>query len=94
MPTSDVVPALASTFDLLGDETRLRIVQALLAADPRPVRFSELRARVGTRDTGRFNYHLSRLRGDLVEKEEAGYVLTSAGRRLDSLLDESLSARR
>lgn len=88
MPTSDAVPALATAFDLLSAETRLRIVRALLAADPQPVRFSELRNRVGTRDTGQFNYHLGRLRGDLVEKSDGGYVLTSAGRRLGSLLDE------
>lgn len=91
MATSDV-PALATTFDLLGDETRLRIVRALAAADPEPRRFSDLRARVGTADTGRFNYHLNRLRGDLVEKTDEGYVLTPAGRRLAGVVTGSLPA--
>lgn len=89
MPTSEVDGSLATAFDLLGDETRLRIVEALLDADPEPLRFSEVRDRVGTRDTGRFNYHLNRLRGALVEKGAEGYVLTSAGRRFATLLDES-----
>ena len=82
--------ALASTFELLSDETRLRIVQELAATDSEPVSFSTLCARLEVRDTGRFNYHLGRLRGRLVEKREGGYVLTGDGARLARLLDRSV----
>ena len=83
-------PTLASAFDLLSDETRLRIVRELAAADPDPLAFSALCGRLGVRDTGRFNYHLGRLRGRLVEKREGGYVLTCEGSRLAGLLDGSM----
>lgn len=97
MPTSDGdglagdvdEPTLASTFDLLSDQTRLRIVRELAATDPDPVAFSALCGRLGVRDTGRFNYHLGRLRGRLVEKREEGYVLTPEGSKLVGLLDGS-----
>jgi len=75
----------AATFGLLGDETRVRIVRALAdAADG--LRFSELQSRVGVRDPGRFNYHLEKLRGRLVEKSGETYVLTPAGADVADLL--------
>ncbi|MFT4889487.1 MAG: hypothetical protein ACI9YT_000396 [Halobacteriales archaeon] len=78
------VPALANVFTLLSDETRLRIVfELVLCRSERPtdptLTFSELRSRVGARDAGRFNYHLDKLRGDLVEKADDGYRLTPTG---------------
>lgn len=78
------VPALANVFTLLSDETRLRIVfELVLCRSERPsdptLTFSELRSRVGARDAGRFNYHLDKLRGDLVEKADDGYCLTPTG---------------
>jgi DNA-binding transcriptional ArsR family regulator len=82
--TPDDVPALANVFTLLSDETRLRIVFELVVrrgerpSDP-ALSFSELRSRVGARDAGRFNYHLRKLRGDLVEKVDDGYCLTPTG---------------
>jgi DNA-binding transcriptional ArsR family regulator len=68
-------------FALLSDETRVGIVRELAAAD-RPVRFGRLRERLDCRDSGRFNYHLRRLRGALVEKRDDGYVLTDRGRQV------------
>lgn len=78
------VPALANVFTLLSDETRLRIVfELVLRRSECPTNptlsFSELRSRVGARDAGRFNYHLGKLRGDLVEKGDDGYRLTPTG---------------
>lgn len=75
---------LASVFGLLSDGTRVDIVRALaerrFEESGRPgLSFSELRNRVGARDAGRFNYHLARLRGSLVEKTAEGYLLTDAG---------------
>ena len=81
----------ADLFGLLSDETRVRIVGELYVVhqhrpnDP-TLSFSALVDRVGVTDTGRFNYHLGRLRGTLVEKRENGYALTPAGTRLGSLL--------
>lgn len=78
------VPGLANVFTLLSDETRLRIVFELVLrrgecpADP-TLSFSQLRSRVGAGDAGRFNYHLGRLRGDIVQKVNGGYQLTPTG---------------
>ncbi len=70
-------------FELLGNETRLAILVALWEAyDPfedTSVRFSDLRDRVGTADSGRFNYHLDRLESHFVEAADDGYELTQAG---------------
>jgi len=71
-------------FELLGNETRLAILVALWEAyDPfagdDAVRFSELRERVGTGDSGQFNYHLDRLDGHFVEATDGGYRLREAG---------------
>lgn len=82
-----------TVFALLSDETRVDIVAALAATgttdgeadgddDATGLRFSTLRHRVGVADSGRFNYHLGRLRGTLVERVEERYVLTPTGRRV------------
>jgi hypothetical protein len=46
------------------------------------VRFSELCDRVGTTDSGQFNYHLERLTGQFVESTDDGYRLTATGRHV------------
>ncbi|MFB6268450.1 MAG: winged helix-turn-helix domain-containing protein [Halobacterium sp.] len=82
---SDADPAAA--FDALGDETRVAILRALVEhrrdapTDP-ALSFSELRRRVGASDSGRFNYHLGKLRGRFVENTDDGYELTFAGERM------------
>jgi len=68
-------------FAVLGDETRMAILQALAGADG-PLSFSELRDRVGVEDSGRFNYHLGRLEGHFVGATEDGYRLRQPGRRV------------
>lgn len=85
--------ALATLFDLLSDETRLRIVSALAAyehahPDDPNIRFAALRERVDARDSGRFNYHLRKLDGVLVEKSDAGYRLTTVGRTVVALVSD------
>lgn len=77
---TDVV-ATSEVFGLLSDETRLAIVRELAAADE-PVRFCVLRERVGAADSGRFNYHLGKLRDTLVVRDEDGYRLTPVGTRV------------
>ena len=69
----------AEAFAVVGNETRLRILEALWRAD-RPAAFSDLRRRVGMRDSAQFNYHLDKLVGQFVRKTEDGYEFRQAGR--------------
>lgn len=71
-------------FSLLSDETRLSILIALWEASSpdEAVAFSDLRERVGIRDSGKFNYHLDQLTGQYVHRTDAGYRLTNAGGRI------------
>lgn len=73
----------AEAFSLLGNATRLEIVDLLSdgGVEP-PVPFSELYDRVGLTDSAQFNYHLKKLRPHFVSKTDEGYALTSSGRRL------------
>lgn len=93
MPTPE--PAVAdgggepsTLFALLSDEIRVGIVRELARADG-ALSFSELRSSVGVADSGRFNYHLKRLRGKLVEKTADGYVLTASGVRAAGAVGET-----
>ncbi|WP_435063310.1 DUF7347 domain-containing protein [Halobaculum sp. EA56] len=71
----------ADALSALASEHRIAIIRELAAADG-PLSFSELRGRVGMRDTGRFNYHLGELRGRFVRERDGGYVLGHAGERV------------
>jgi hypothetical protein len=71
----------ADAFAIVGNETRLHILEALWAAD-RPAAFSELRRSVGMRDSAQFNYHLSKLRGQFVRKTDEGYEFRQAGKAI------------
>lgn len=72
----------AQAFALLGDETRVAILEALAGSAEDPPSFATLRERVGVEDSGRFNYHLGKLVGTFVEKTDEGYRLTFAGSRV------------
>lgn len=65
-------------FAALGNETRVHILQALWEADE-SLAYSELKERVGVRNSGQFNYHLDKLIDHFVEKTGAGYNLRVAG---------------
>lgn len=71
--------APAEAFAVVGNETRLAILEALWQLD-RPVAFSDLRREVGMADSAQFNYHLSKLRGQFVKKTDDGYDFRSSGR--------------
>jgi hypothetical protein len=71
-----------AVFGLLGDDSRLRILQALGETPDEPVPFSELHRRSEVDDSGRFNYHLGKLRGTFVRRTDDGYELTYAGRQV------------
>jgi len=68
-------------FAVLGNETRMDILRTLGEADD-PLSFSELRDGVGMRDSGQFSYHLERVVGHFVRKDDDGYALRQAGRRI------------
>lgn len=68
-------------FTVLGDETRLQILQTLGEADG-PLLFSELFDRLDYRDSSNFSYHLEKLVGQFVRKTDDRYALRQAGRRI------------
>jgi citrate synthase len=64
---------------LVTDETRRAILTTLWNADE-PLRFSTLRRRAGISDSGRFNYHLQKLRRRRCVRDTGnGYELTADG---------------
>lgn len=74
--------APAEAFALLGNETRIAILQELWRAPEEPVAFSELRRRVGVEDSAQFNYHLGKLTGHFVARTEDGYRFRYAGEKV------------
>ncbi|WP_336360318.1 ArsR/SmtB family transcription factor [Haladaptatus sp. ZSTT2] len=70
----------AEAFSIIGNETRLEILQVLYEqqAEP-PMTFSELRKRIGMRDGSQFNYHLKKLEGPFIRKTDDGYAIRIAG---------------
>lgn len=68
-------------FEVLGDETRLQILRALGEADG-PLAFSEVFEEIEYDDYSNFGYHLERLVGHFVRKDEAGYELKRPGKRV------------
>jgi len=78
--------SVREAFSVLAHDIRLDILLALLEdwegehTDPRG--YSELMRAVGVEDSGKFNYHLSELRGAYVRQVEDGYVPTAAATAL------------
>lgn len=99
-------PEVSDAFALLADETRLAIILALWAEhephSEEPVSYSQLYNRVDYDDRGNFSYHLGKLVGSFVQKEQdgGGYRLLDPGLKLVRALiagiwraDETLAAR-
>jgi hypothetical protein len=83
-PDPEVV---ADAFDLLSDPIRVRILTTLWEEDRRgPTSYSDLQAGVGVRDSGRFNYHLSKLTDRYLRKTDDGYAMRPAGVHVVDLL--------
>ena len=66
-------------FSILGNETRVAILQALWESEG-PMSFSELRNAVGV-DKGNFNYHLGEL-SHFVRQRDETYELREAGKQV------------
>ncbi len=77
-------------FKLLSDRTRLELLEALWEAhdpaDPSPMRFTDLRERVGADDPGQVHYHLDKLTDHFVRHTEEGYGLRESGKRIVRML--------
>ncbi|WP_435360662.1 DUF7347 domain-containing protein [Haloarchaeobius sp. DFWS5] len=87
-----VPPDTSDALEVLGNEIRMRILRELADTDE-PLAFSELRRRVGVRDTGKFNYHLTRLCEYYVrECHDGGYELGRAGTRVITAADPGRTA--
>lgn len=80
-PEDNTVLSPDEAFSLLGNDTRIRILRVLGEAET-PLSFTELRDRVGIRQGQQFNYHLDKLVGHFIRKNDTGYVLRQAGRRV------------
>jgi len=81
-PDDRTEAAVREAFSLLDHEIRLEILLALLedwhAVYTAPKSYAELMDAVGMRDSGKFNYHLDKLRGVYVRQVEDGYVPTAS----------------
>lgn len=66
---------------VLANDIRIRILRTLAEA-AEPLTFTELRESVGVRDTGKFNYHLTKLCEYFVRETTDGYELGHAGSRI------------
>jgi hypothetical protein len=69
-------------FWLLGEQMRTAILRAVWESSEETNTFSEIRERIGSPDSGKFNYHLNKLVGHFLSKSEGGYRLTQAGREV------------
>lgn len=85
-PTDGDREAVRDALSVLAHDIRLDIVLALLdgwaGVHTEPQSFSELMDAVGVEDSGKFNYHLDRLRGVYVEKVDGKYLPTAAATAL------------
>lgn len=84
----------ADAFSLLGNEHRIRILQALWEVPATPVSFSELYNEVDIDDSAHFNYHLEQLTNHFVRRSEDGYELRKPGEKvLRAVLAGSFNTR-
>lgn len=82
--TEPEVPHPSDVFGDLGNEVRTTVIETLFEASKtrdQPIPFSELFEASSADNTAGFAYHLRQLDGRFVEKSEAGYTLTYAGRK-------------
>lgn len=83
---AELLPAEA--FALLGNGTRIAILQALLeaSAERTPVTFTDLFNRVDLDDSAQFNYHLQKLTDHFVQHAGEGYKFRHPGRKVVSAI--------
>ncbi|ACV12347.1 putative transcriptional regulator, ArsR family [Halorhabdus utahensis DSM 12940] len=76
----------AEVFSILGNDTRVAILQAMLelGADEQPVSFTAIFEQVDMADSANFSYHLEQLTGHFLAQREDGYVFRYPGRKVVS----------
>ncbi|MDG5818396.1 helix-turn-helix domain-containing protein [Natronococcus sp. A-GB7] len=72
----------ADVFETLGSETRIEILEALGNPPGEKMSFTELYKAVEIDDSGNFAYHLNRVLGTFVLKEDEQYLLSHAGEQV------------
>jgi len=83
----------AEAFALVGNETRVTILEALWHTEEQPAQFSTLYEMVETQNSSQFNYHLNQLTGHFIRKTEDGYELRTAGESVvQAVIEGSLTA--
>jgi len=83
----------AEAFALIGDETRVAILEALWQVDEQPTEFTTLYEMTETDNSAQFNYHLNQLTGHFVRKRDDGYELRTAGESvIQAVVDGSFNA--
>ena len=78
----------AEAFTLIGNGTRIAILQALLDANAEntPVSFTDLFERVDMDDSANFNYHLQQLTNHFIKQTGGGYQFRHPGRKVVSAI--------
>ena len=76
----------SEVFTILGNETRVDILHALLelGGDESPVSFTDLFERVDAADSANFSYHLRQLTGHFLRRRDEGYEFRAPGRKVVS----------
>jgi len=94
-PPVEAGPDPEDAFALVGNETRAAILRALGERPHEGVSFSELREAVDPAiDSGQFNYHLSQLTDQFVDRDEDGYTMRAEGLALYRLIRAGTVNRR
>lgn len=92
MDDSDELSQAAEVLSFVGDPIRLGILSTLYDAssfpDPQPrvISYTDLQEAVNVEDSGRFNYHLTKLAGLFVKSVDGGYRLRDPGKEIVRLL--------
>ncbi|WP_226011922.1 DUF7351 domain-containing protein [Halomicrobium salinisoli] len=83
-------------FALFGHDLRVAMLLELADAEGRSLSFSELRERVGERDSGKFNYHLKKLVGRFVghDDERDEYRLLYPGHHVIDVVQSGVYTER
>lgn len=78
----------AEAFALIGNDTRIGILQALLDANAKekPVTFTCLFERVEMQDSANFNYHLQQLTDHFIKPTDHGYEFRHPGQKVVSAI--------
>lgn len=84
----EFVEAHADVFETVANDTRLSILLQMIIRqnESGPLAYSEIMDAVGIEDSGRFNYHLDRLRDYFVDVDGDNYLPTMGAHKLANLI--------